>query len=88
MSTVVEDQPELTQNELEYYRKLSIAFIKNLMRIRNVHERKAIAMTVVLEILRNVTPNRLEAIGMLEYIKQAVMKKEEDESQRSNMEVV
>jgi len=69
----------ISQREIERYIKLTNNFIKQLTRIKSRKQRKIIATSAILDIIIQVTANTVEAVGMLEYAKHALVSITEDE---------
>jgi len=69
----------ISRKEVDRYIKLTNNFIKQLRRIRGTKQRKIIATSVILDIIIQVTANSVEAVGMLEYAKQALVSITQDE---------
>jgi len=69
----------ISQREIERYIKLTDNFIKQLRRIRSPKQRKAIGTSAVLDIMIEISSNTVEAVGLLEYAKQALISLMEDE---------
>jgi len=69
----------ISQREIERYIKLTDNFIKQLRRIRSPKQRKAVATNAILDIIIEISSNTVEAVGLLEYAKQALITLMEDE---------
>jgi len=59
-------------------RALTTIFIKQLKKISNPKQRKAIGTSAVLDIMIEITDNTVEAVGLLEYAKQILVSFMED----------
>jgi len=69
----------ISRKEVDRYIKLTDNFIKQLRRIRSPKQRKAIATSAILDIIIEISSNTVEAVGLLEYAKQALVTLMEDE---------
>jgi len=69
----------ISRKEVDRYIKLTDNFIKQLRRIRSPKQRKAIATSAILDIIIEISSNSVEAVGLLEYAKQALVTLMEDE---------
>jgi len=69
----------ISQREIERYIRLTDNFIKQLKRIKSKKRRKAITTSAILDIIIEISNNTVEAVGLLEYAKQALVTLMEDE---------
>jgi len=69
----------ISQREIERYIRLTDNFIKQLRRIRSPKQRKAVATSAILDIIIEISSNTVEAVGLLEYAKQALVSLMDDE---------
>jgi len=69
----------ISQREVERYIKLTDNFIKQLKRIKSVKQRKAVATSAILDIIIKISSSTVEAVGLLEYAKQALVTLMDDE---------
>jgi len=69
----------ISQREIERYIKLTDNFIRQLRKIRSTKQRKAVATSAILDIIIEISSNTVEAVGLLEYAKQALVSLMDDE---------